>query len=195
MASLLPIKGGSGMKPSGSLSELPLDEKKAEKHLKKARPFFDDKLKAKQRLSSLWTYIEATGDTEQQRFFAENQTAIATTVCDAFYYQIDKIRAKEKDRGLLATGKEAAELLRILGVVQYIFRHLGPALPQASYADGLVGLLEVLLADTNHPRLRLEGFRLLLLLYARIGTAWTPIDARGVTQSTVELYSARREQC
>ncbi|KAI8805850.1 hypothetical protein BJ742DRAFT_901477 [Cladochytrium replicatum] len=141
------------------------DEKRAEKLLRKLRPFLDDKIKNKQRMVALFNFLESANEKEQAKFFQEHDYQAYTVIYDSFAAQVEKIKAKDVkgDKQLSISAKEMVELFKILGVVRKVFVFLPEKLRNGWQRRSIVGLLQSLLAPNNHPRIRQEGFRLLLL--------------------------------
>ncbi|RKO89859.1 hypothetical protein BDK51DRAFT_50230 [Blyttiomyces helicus] len=162
------------------------DEKRLEKLWKRAKPFLDEKLKSKQRLNSLFNFMENASDADQNKFFQENDFQIYSVMYDAFSHQVEKIRcalidafgiacgngvffasrgqAREKaDKVVSLTGKEVGDLIKILGVLKKVFIFMPERINNGWQRRSIVGILQTLLDTSNHPKLRLEGFRALLL--------------------------------
>ncbi|KNC97790.1 uncharacterized protein SPPG_06786 [Spizellomyces punctatus DAOM BR117] len=140
------------------------DEKRMEKLLKRAKPFLDEKLKAKQRLSSLWNFLDNANEQDQCKFFQEHDYPVYTVMYDCFSHQVDKIKSREKpEKPLPVTSKEVNDLMRILQILRKIFAYLPEKMRSGWQRRSIVGVLHTLLATTNHPKLRIEGFRLLLM--------------------------------
>ncbi|KAJ3336744.1 hypothetical protein HDU93_002289 [Gonapodya sp. JEL0774] len=150
-------------------------EKKLEKLLKKAKPFFDEKLKPKARLQALYSFLEAAQaarDTEsQRRFFEDYDTTVYTVMSDAFWHQVDKIRAlvqKTPERPPFVgtkgekDSKEVADLLRILNVLRTLLLYSAKKFSKGWMRGSVAVILRTLLHHGNHPKIRLEGLRLLL---------------------------------
>ncbi|KAJ3326385.1 E3 ubiquitin-protein ligase bre1 [Blyttiomyces sp. JEL0837] len=95
------------------------DGKKSEKLLKKAKPFFDEKQKAKNRLNALCVYLDASADADQARFFQDHDVPIYSVLKESFWYIVDKIKGDGKDKSdksVQISGKEGLELCRICSV-------------------------------------------------------------------------------
>ncbi|KXS13439.1 hypothetical protein M427DRAFT_366793 [Gonapodya prolifera JEL478] len=150
-------------------------EKKLEKLLKKAKPFFDEKLKPKARLQALFSFLEAAQaarDTEsQRRFFEDYDTTVYSVMSDAFWHQVEKIRglvqkSPEKPPFVGTKGekdsKEVADLLKILNVLRTLLLYSAEKFQKGWMRGSVAVILRTLLNHGNHPKIRLEGLRLLL---------------------------------
>ncbi|KAJ3038843.1 Ral GTPase-activating protein subunit alpha-2 [Rhizophlyctis rosea] len=162
------------------------DEKRMEKLLKRARPFLDDKNKSKVRLAALQHFIEGATEQDEAKFFQEHDYQIYTVVYESFIHQTEKVRAHYKpDKGFQPSQKEVAVLFEILEILQKIFRHMGEKMRSGWQRRSVVGLLQTLIATSNHPRLRSEGLRL-LLLYLNVHTA-EPLEAVPLYANAIPL--------
>ncbi|KAI8823426.1 uncharacterized protein EV422DRAFT_354579 [Fimicolochytrium jonesii] len=157
------------------------DEKRAERLLKRAKPFLDEKLKAKQRLTALSSFVENSNVQEQQKFFHEHDYQIYTVMFDCFTHQVDKIKTREKpDKPVSINSKEVADLLRSLQILKKIIVYLPEKMRAGWQRRSIVGILQALLVTGNHVKLRIEGLRLLLLYLAQ-----QPPEV----QDTIPLYA------
>ncbi|KAI9102859.1 hypothetical protein DFS34DRAFT_647416 [Phlyctochytrium arcticum] len=140
------------------------EEKRMEKLLKRAKPFLDEKLKAKQRLSSLWNFLDNTSEPDQCKFFQDHDFQVFNVFHECFSHQVDKIKAREKpDKLLSVNSKEVVDLMRVLQILRKVFVFLPERMRYGWQRKSIVGVLQTLLCTANHPKVRIEGFRLLLL--------------------------------
>ncbi|KAJ3145195.1 Ral GTPase-activating protein subunit alpha-1 [Geranomyces variabilis] len=143
------------------------EEKRTEKLLKRAKPFLDEKLKAKQRLASLYSFMENSSEQEQAKFFRDHDYQIYSVMFDVFTHQVDKIKSREKpDKPLAITSKEVGDLYRSLHILKRMTTFLPEKMRTGWQRRSIVGILQTLLSSTNHPKLRIEGLRILLLYLA-----------------------------
>ncbi|KAJ3191793.1 Ral GTPase-activating protein subunit alpha-2 [Irineochytrium annulatum] len=136
--------------------------KRLERALKKARGFLDDKQRPKHRMASLFSFMDSATEQDQARFYQDHDAQIFGVMLDTFNHQVEKIRGKEKNErsAQQGLGKETIDLFKILVVLKKIFQFLPDRIP---YIENIGTILQSLLIPTNHAKLRLEGFRILLL--------------------------------
>ncbi|KAJ3023285.1 Ral GTPase-activating protein subunit alpha-2 [Thoreauomyces humboldtii] len=167
------------------------DDKRLEKLLKRAKPFLDEKLKAKQRLNSLYSFMENSTEQDQTKFYEEHDYQIYQVMFDCFTHQVEKIKSREKpDKPLTVTGKEVTDLFRILHILKRIAVLLPLKIRSGWQRRSIVGILQTMLASTNHPKLRIEGFRILLLYLTPQTTEShevTPIYANAIPLSVFDV--------
>ncbi|KAI8999195.1 hypothetical protein BC832DRAFT_594874 [Gaertneriomyces semiglobifer] len=142
-----------------------MDTKRMDRLWKRAKPFLDEKLKLKQRLNTFYMFIENTTDQEQIAFFQEHSLQVYTVMYDCWTRQVEKIKTREKQRQFSIASKEVVDLLRILTILRKILLYLPDKIRDGWQRRSIVGILQILLTSANHPKLRLEGFRLLLLFF------------------------------
>ncbi|KAG0270722.1 hypothetical protein BGZ95_001603, partial [Linnemannia exigua] len=126
-----------------------------EKALKKAKVFMDEKAKPKARAASLWTFLDATFEFDQAKFFQEHADQVFAVTRDSFWHQIDKFKQKP-DRNNALQSKEVLAIQKTLLLLRLIFLYLPDRMKNAK-------MLAQVLCHKNHPRIRIFGFRLLLL--------------------------------
>ncbi|KAJ3175950.1 Ral GTPase-activating protein subunit alpha-2 [Geranomyces variabilis] len=162
------------------------DEKRTEKLLKRAKPFLDEKLKAKQRLASLYSFMENSTEQDQAKFFRDHDYQIYSVMFDVFTHQVDKIKSREKpDKPLAITSKEVGDLYRSLHILKRITTFLPEKMRTGWQRRSIVGILQTLLSSTNHPKLRIEGLRILLLYLAPQTTE--PPDTTSIYANAIPL--------
>ncbi|KAJ3049146.1 Ral GTPase-activating protein subunit alpha-2 [Rhizophlyctis rosea] len=162
------------------------DEKRMEKLLKRAKPFLDDKNKSKVRLAALLHFSEGATEQDEAKFFQEHDYHVYTVVYESFVHQIEKVRAHYKpEKGFQPAQKEVADLFKVIELLQKIFKHMGEKMRTGWQRRSIVGLLQTLLATPNHPRLRTEGFRLLLLYLSTHTTE--PLEAMPLYANSIPL--------
>ncbi|CAJ0835038.1 9335_t:CDS:10 [Entrophospora sp. SA101] len=130
-------------------------DEKMEKLLKKAKLFFDQKQKPKTRATSLWNFIDVTNDLDQAQFFQEHAEDVFDVVLNLYRSQIEKIK-RRPDRPVSFSSKEYININKTLVLLRKIFLFLPDIIKTAE-------MLSHILDHGNHPRLRIQGFQLLLL--------------------------------
>ncbi|KAI8926778.1 hypothetical protein BC831DRAFT_211576 [Entophlyctis helioformis] len=166
------------------------DDKRAERLFKKAKPFLDEKLKPKQRLKSLVTFLESSTEPDQVKFFQEHDYTIYTVMFECFSYRVSRIREKA-ERTFSAANKDVADLMETLGIFARVLKHSKSKLRQGWQARSIIGMLELLLATGNHQRLRVEGLRLLLQYLASRDTEqkeYTDLFADAIDLSLFDTF-------
>ncbi|CAG8501724.1 8669_t:CDS:10 [Funneliformis caledonium] len=135
---------------------------KMEKLLKKAKIFLDIKQRPKARIASLWSVIDVANELDQAQFFQQNSGDVFDVVYSSFMSQVDKIKQKP-DRSTPFTSKEFLNLNKILLLLRKIFLFLPDKIRVGWQRKQIAEILSVLLDHGNHPRVRKQGFQLLLL--------------------------------
>jgi hypothetical protein len=91
------------------------------------------------------------------------------------------------ERNVQINGKEVVELFRILAVLAKVLTHLPDKISTGWHKHSIIEILQSLLNSLNHVKLRLEGFRLLLLFLNVYETA----DAStGNGTDALQLYAS-----
>ncbi|KAH6561932.1 hypothetical protein BASA60_011309 [Batrachochytrium salamandrivorans] len=145
------------------------DERRLERLLKKAKPFLDEKQKAKSRLKSLVTFLEGTTEPDHIRFFQDHGRTIYNLVLECLAYRVSRI-CEKVERTYSSTNKDTIDLLEILSVLgKYINCVDSKALLEWT-APSIIGVFELFLATGCHQRFRVEGLRLLLQYISASGT-------------------------
>ncbi|KAI9197135.1 uncharacterized protein BJ171DRAFT_634486 [Polychytrium aggregatum] len=140
------------------------EDKRIERLNKKLKPFFDEKLKHKQRLANFLTFLDATDDTDQTKYFQEHGQKIWEVSRETFWYHAEKIKNKEKpDKQSKTLLKDLGELLKPITVASKLFFFSPSTFASGWQGDQIMAVLEALAVSDNHCRLRIEGFKLLLL--------------------------------
>ncbi|CAI2173211.1 18255_t:CDS:10, partial [Funneliformis geosporum] len=123
---------------------------KMEKLLKKAKVFLDQKQKPKARIASLWSVLDVANELDQAQFFQQNSEDVFDVVYNSFVNQVDKI-------------KQFLNLNKTLFLLRKIFLFLPDKIRVGWQRKQIAEILSVLLDHGNHPRIRKQGFQLLLL--------------------------------
>lgn len=132
--------------------------------VKKAKDFFDEKVKAKHRFISLYGYLESITEAEQAVFLNENHEQAYIVTIDVFASQIEKMKGKENaSKQMQSNGKETQTLNRILNCLRKIIQFNQEVIHVGWQKKNLVTAFSILLASNNHIVIRSEGFGLLLL--------------------------------
>ncbi|RKP04590.1 hypothetical protein THASP1DRAFT_33626, partial [Thamnocephalis sphaerospora] len=147
--------GGAGrIDPYGQVSDKSL--------LKKAKGFLDDRQRTKARFQSLCSFVDAAHSMDQALFFQEHAEIVFAVVVSMCESHIHKIKSRTVKPANFAS-KDIQSLLRALALFRRILLYLPDRL-RAGWRSEDIGLLLLPLLDHgNHIRLRLIGFRLLLL--------------------------------
>ncbi|GBB96125.1 hypothetical protein RclHR1_02690010 [Rhizophagus clarus] len=135
---------------------------KMEKLLKKAKIFLDVKQRPKARIASLWSFIDVTSEFDQAQFFQQNAEEVFDVVYKSFMCQVDKIKQKS-DRPSSFTSKEFLNLNKILLLLRKIFLFIPDRIRGGWQKKHIANILSILLDHGNHPRVRIQGFQLLIL--------------------------------
>ncbi|KAJ3394023.1 hypothetical protein HDU84_000522 [Entophlyctis sp. JEL0112] len=107
--------------------------------------------------STMENSVDAFADQQfLAKFFQDNYAMIFYVLNENFIHFLDKSRGKEKSDKSITASKEFADLLRIVGV----FRKLVLFVPEKIES---VKIIQLLLYLGNHSKLRVEGFKLLLV--------------------------------
>ncbi|KAG0368288.1 Ral GTPase-activating protein subunit alpha-2 [Gamsiella multidivaricata] len=133
-----------------------------EKALKKAKVFLDEKAKPKARANSLWAFIDVTFEFDQAKFFQEHADQVFTVTHDSFWHQVDKFKLKP-DRNNALQSKEVLAVQKTLLLLRLIFLYLPDRMKNGWHRRPIANMLAQVLCHKNHPRVRIFGFRLLLL--------------------------------
>ncbi|KAJ3417071.1 Ral GTPase-activating protein subunit alpha-2 [Chytridiales sp. JEL 0842] len=163
------------------------DAKRTEKLLKKAKLFLDEKQKTKNRLQSLYSFLEAANLNDQCKFFGDYDTHVATVLNDAIGHQFEKIRERQSQ----PSGKEVQELSKMLSVLGKVFLFLPDKVRQGWTKSSTLETLQTLLNPLNHFKIRLEGIKLLLLYlnaYESESTSLMELYAGAVDLSVFEVF-------
>ncbi|KAI9282378.1 hypothetical protein BC943DRAFT_328675 [Umbelopsis sp. AD052] len=146
-----------------SIPPLPITkDERAEKLRKKAKNFFDERQKTKARAQSLWSFIDATNNFDQARFFQENAEQVFLVISETCMSQIEKIKQKT-DRPTSWHSKELTGLQKTLFLLRKMFLYVPELMRNGWQRQNIATILSHILDHGNHPRLRILGFRLLLL--------------------------------
>ncbi|KAG0207363.1 Ral GTPase-activating protein subunit alpha-2 [Mortierella sp. GBA30] len=134
-----------------------------EKALKKAKVFLDEKAKPKARAASLWSFLEdAAFEFDQAKFFQDHADQVFAVIHDSFWHQIDKFKQKP-DRNNTMQSKDVAAVQKTLLLLRLIFLYLPDRMKSGWHRRSIANMLAQVLCHKNHPRIRIFGFRLLLL--------------------------------
>ncbi|KAF9110043.1 Ral GTPase-activating protein subunit alpha-2 [Mortierella sp. AM989] len=134
-----------------------------EKALKKAKVFLDEKAKPKARAASLWAFLaDVTFELDQAKFFQEHADQVFLVTHDSFWHQIDKFKQKP-DRNNALQSKEVVAVQKTLLLLRLIFLYLPDRMKNGWHKQPIANMLAQVLCHKNHPRIRIFGFRLLLL--------------------------------
>ncbi|KAI8622047.1 hypothetical protein BC830DRAFT_1091333 [Chytriomyces sp. MP71] len=95
------------------------------------------------------------------KFFAENCGQVLNVLCEGFNIQIDKLKGKEKNAQ--GANKDLSDLVKIITVFRKFLIHIPDKLENGWEALAIYKIVQSLLISNNHPRLRIEGFKLLLV--------------------------------
>ncbi|KAF9381562.1 Ral GTPase-activating protein subunit alpha-1 [Podila verticillata] len=133
-----------------------------EKALKKAKVFLDDRAKPKARAASLWSFLDVTFEFDQAKFFQEHADQVFTVTHDSFWHQVDKFKQKP-DRSNGLQSKEVLAVQKSLLLLRLIFLYLPDRMKNGWHRRPIANMLAQVLCHKNHPRIRIFGFRLLLL--------------------------------
>ncbi|CAB4411161.1 unnamed protein product [Rhizophagus irregularis] len=135
---------------------------KDEKLLKKAKIFLDAKQRPKARIASLWSFTDFTSEFDQAQFFQQNAEDVFDVIYKSFMNQVDKIKQKT-DRPSSFTSKEFLNLNKILLLLRKIFLFVPDRIRLGWQKKQIANILSILLDHGNHPRVRIQGFQLLIL--------------------------------
>ncbi|KAI8851661.1 hypothetical protein BC829DRAFT_386568, partial [Chytridium lagenaria] len=107
---------------------------------------------------------DSASDADQEKFFQEHDQQIFYVLSETFSYQAEKLRVKDKaDRSISISCKEATEFLKTLTVLGKAIAYLEDKIKQGWQRKSLFSIIQSLLIQTNHAKLRHEGMQLLLL--------------------------------
>ncbi|ORZ10641.1 hypothetical protein BCR41DRAFT_324938 [Lobosporangium transversale] len=133
-----------------------------EKTLKKTKVFFDEKAKPKARAASLWSFLDVTFEFDQAKFFQEHADQVFAVTHDTFWHQINKFKQRP-DRNNTLQSKEVIAIQKTLLLLRLIFLYLPDKIKNGWHKRPIANILAQVLCHKNHPRIRIFGFRLLLL--------------------------------
>ncbi|KAF9285697.1 Ral GTPase-activating protein subunit alpha-1 [Mortierella antarctica] len=130
--------------------------------MRKAKVFLDDRAKPKARAASLWSFLDVTFEFDQAKFFQEHADQVFTVTHDSFWHQVDKFKQKP-DRSNGLQSKEVLAVQKSLLLLRLIFLYLPDRMKNGWHRRPIANMLAQVLCHKNHPRIRIFGFRLLLL--------------------------------
>ncbi|KAF9987563.1 Ral GTPase-activating protein subunit alpha-2 [Mortierella antarctica] len=133
-----------------------------EKALKKAKVFLDEKAKSKARAASLWAFLDVAFEFDQAKFFQDHADQVFAVTHDSFWHQVDKFKQKP-DRNNSLQSKEVVAVQKTLLLLRLIFLYLPDRMKSGWHKGAIANMLAQILCHKNHPRIRIFGFRLLLL--------------------------------
>ncbi|CAO3569063.1 unnamed protein product [Mortierella alpina] len=133
-----------------------------EKALKKAKVFLDEKAKPKARAASLWAFLDVAFEFDQAKFFQDHADQVFAVTHDSFWHQVDKFKQKP-DRNNSLQSKEVVAVQKTLLLLRLIFLYLPDRMKSGWHKGAIANMLAQILCHKNHPRIRIFGFRLLLL--------------------------------
>ncbi|KAJ3292470.1 Ral GTPase-activating protein subunit alpha-2, partial [Borealophlyctis nickersoniae] len=138
------------------------------------------------RLKRVSNITEGATEAEVCKFFQEHDNHVYTVVHEVFLAQAEKIRSHNKpDRPIQFNHKEVGELFKIVGFFRKIFIILPEKIKEGWQRTNIVAVFQTLLATTNHPKARMEGFRL-LLTYFNVQTT-EPAEAMPLFANAIPL--------
>ncbi|KAJ3222533.1 Ral GTPase-activating protein subunit alpha-2 [Clydaea vesicula] len=141
----------------------------ANKSNKKLKGFFDEKLKPKQRLQVLYSFLENATEQEQTSVFIDYHQLIYTIAVDIFGSHIEKTKVKDKSqRPMTPGGKEFLSIVKLNFIFIKLLHFNVERTKQGWQNLGFVTIAQILLASNNHPRLRFEGIKILVALLSNL---------------------------
>ncbi|KAJ2959225.1 hypothetical protein NQZ79_g5312 [Umbelopsis isabellina] len=158
----LPIPEPSSTEPHAALTLPITKDERNDKLKKKAKNFLDERQKIKTRAQSLWSFIDATNNFDQARFFQENAEQVFQVIFETCMSQIEKIKQKT-DRPTSWHSKELTSLQKTLLLLRKMFLYVPELMRNGWQRQNIATILSHILDHGNHPRLRALGFHLLLL--------------------------------
>ncbi|KAG0225719.1 Ral GTPase-activating protein subunit alpha-1 [Mortierella sp. GBA43] len=133
-----------------------------EKALKKAKVFLDERAKSKARATSLWAFLDASIEFDQAKFFREHAEQVFAVTQESFWHQVEKFKQRpDRNNGLQS--KEVIAMQKTLLLVRLILLYLPERMKNGWHRQEIAKMLAQVLCYKNHPRIRIFGFRLLLL--------------------------------
>ncbi|KAF9575012.1 hypothetical protein BGW38_008263, partial [Lunasporangiospora selenospora] len=133
-----------------------------EKAFRKAKTFLDERAKPKARAASLWIFLDATFEFDQAKFFQDHAEQVFTVTRESFWHQVDKFKQKP-DRNNSLQSKDVVAVQKTLLLLRLIFLYLPDRMKNGWHKQEIANMLAQVLCHKNHPRIRIFGFRLLLL--------------------------------
>ncbi|CAG8562842.1 11696_t:CDS:10 [Ambispora gerdemannii] len=106
--------------------------------------------------------LNAANDLDQAQFFHENAEEVFDVTYKAFMNQVDKIKDKS-DRPMSFSAKEFININKSLVLLRKIFLFLPDLIKNGWQRMYIAHIINHLLDHGNHPRVRSQGFHLLLL--------------------------------
>lgn len=147
-----------------------MDAKRYEKLFKRFKPLLDDKLKLKQRLRALQSFLglvktdlEISTEPDEQKVFQENEEAIFSVFHEALIYRRDKI----KERVANIISKDATNLFELMDIFGKIMKFSFQKVNEGWNRVKIIGILEMMMARGNHSKLRQRGLRLIQSILSR----------------------------
>ncbi|KAI9342555.1 hypothetical protein BDR26DRAFT_270352 [Obelidium mucronatum] len=180
---------------SGPPPVIPFDDpvyssKRAEKLLKKLKPFLDEKQKPKSRLAAIYSFLDAILQTSSvtassnlssngpsvdnasssdsgsdqlilQKFFQDHHTQVLAVLIENLSQQTDKRKDKStNDRS--APGKDATDFIRIASVLRKLIIYMPEKFENGWESQTFYKAIQSYLCYSNNPKIRTEGFKLFL---------------------------------
>lgn len=146
------------------------DDKRMERLLKRAKPFLDEKIKAKLRFAALKSTLElATTDLDQSKFFEAHDYSIYAVSVEYFAYKISKIKLKIMDKPSILSnkdniyGREIMDILEIIDMLCKLLKNCKTKIKQGWQRRGILNFIEAILVQENNHRIRKDGLKLFLL--------------------------------
>ncbi|KAI8895011.1 hypothetical protein BC833DRAFT_602787 [Globomyces pollinis-pini] len=132
--------------------------KRQEKLQKKLKPLFEDKLKCKQRLHGLESFLESSNETDEKKVFLAHDQLIYNLVEEYICYKIEKIREKSLPIG----SKDVANLFETFTLFEKILKYCYEKINNGWMLIRIHTIFDILLHPGNHQKLRKHGLVLLL---------------------------------
>ncbi|CAG8560430.1 13284_t:CDS:2 [Funneliformis mosseae] len=140
---------------------IPKDDR-MDKLLKKAKNFLDHRQRPKSRIASLWSFIDVSIEFDQAQFFQQHAEEVFDVIHKSFMSQVDKIKQKS-ERPMSFSSKEFLNINKTLLLLRKVFLFLPERIRGGWQRRQIAEMLSHLLDHGNHPRVRIQGFQLLLL--------------------------------
>ncbi|CAI2191722.1 15584_t:CDS:2, partial [Funneliformis geosporum] len=140
---------------------VPKDDR-MDKLLKKAKNFLDHRQRPKSRIASLWSFIDVSIEFDQAQFFQQHAEEVFDVIHKSFMSQVDKIKQKS-ERPMSFSSKEFLNINKTLLLLRKVFLFLPERIRGGWQRRQIAEMLSHLLDHGNHPRVRIQGFQLLLL--------------------------------
>ncbi|KAF9964855.1 Ral GTPase-activating protein subunit alpha-2, partial [Mortierella alpina] len=99
---------------------------------------------------------------DQAKFFQDHADQVFAVTHDSFWHQVDKFKQKP-DRNNSLQSKEVVAVQKTLLLLRLIFLYLPDRMKSGWHKGAIANMLAQILCHKNHPRIRIFGFRLLLL--------------------------------